>query len=150
MPKYVGRSGISLSCQHLGDRGRRITMSLRTAWSTKGVSGQPRLYKETQSRKTKKRKKKMDWKVRPMSVLFLSHGWQWKGQLLLSVLYLHGRCIYAWVKVPLSKQVRFLSHCSIFPPANVTWAIYPTTNYTLRTFVRCFRENCNTAVQVLG
>jgi hypothetical protein len=44
------------SINHSGGRGRWISVSLRSAWSTKQVPGQPGLHRETLSWKTKKKK----------------------------------------------------------------------------------------------
>ena len=49
----LGNGGAHLRPQPLGGRGRWISMSLRPAWSTELVPGQPRVYQETLSQKTK-------------------------------------------------------------------------------------------------
>jgi hypothetical protein len=55
--QWPGGGGAHLYSQHSGDRGRWISKS-RPAWSTKRVPGQPGLYRETLSQKTKQNKTK--------------------------------------------------------------------------------------------
>jgi len=54
--KYIiklSNGGACLKSRHSGGRGRRISVSLRSAWSTDQVSGQPGLHRETLSQKKK-------------------------------------------------------------------------------------------------
>ena len=58
--------GTHLKSKHLGDRARQISVSSRTAWSTKGVTGQKR-HTENLSQKVKNLKikiNKMEFKIK--------------------------------------------------------------------------------------